>query len=317
MHPSFYSKQAGILPTTKLQIRSVPELAHLLGANVQYLKNLASRAKNLYRFWTEPKKSGGFRKYSEPNPELKKIQRRLHSLFRSLKYPSTTHYGIREHSNITNAIVHAGKKVIYELDLKDFFPSVHPTRVYRALIEEEKCSHPVAAIITQLVTVNHQLPQGAPTSTDIANIVTFQLQRRLNGLAVKWGNTFTSYADDLTFSGNHYSESFMEYARQIIREEGFTPKLSKEKIATKSHSQVITGVSINHGISISRKKRRVWRAELFEVRRDFYEEKVDDAALKKAEDKFKSRSVYVASVKRAAMEINASKVQLLPKRSRP
>jgi hypothetical protein len=293
------------MPEVKLQIRSVPELAHLLRVNIQYLKNLTSRAKNSYRFWTKPKKSGGFREYSEPEPELKKIQRRLHSLFRYLKYPSTTHYGIRQHSNITNAIAHKGKKVIYELDLKDFFPSVHPTRVYRALIEEEKCSPPVASIITQLVTVNHQLPQGAPTSTDIANIVTFRLQRRLNGLAIRWRNTFTSYADDLTFSGNNYSESFMKYARQIIKEEGFTPKLSKEKIATKSHAQVITGVSISHGISISRKKRRIWRAELFEIRRNYYEGKVDDAALKKAENKFKSRSVYVESVKKTATKFNA------------
>lgn len=256
----------------------------------------------MYRFKSELKPSGGYRKFSVPKPELKKFQKKLHKLLKTVTYPATTHYGISRRSNITNASIHRGQKVVLNFDIKSFFPSIHPEKVRMAFIEEQDCSPAVASIITRLVTVNHQLPQGAPTSTDISNIVTFRLQRRLKFLAQQWGFRFTCYADDFSFScerdiGEKIINDFKKLIYKIIKDEGFALQKRKEVIATKSDRQSITGVDIGHGFGINRKKRRLWAAEIFNTRRDYSNGQIDELTLKRAESRYSGRIGYVESVK--------------------
>lgn len=225
------------------------------------LWRIANSTSSLYRQREEPKESGGFRTISAPRRSLKNVQRRLHRVFASrLDYGVYSHYGIRRRSNLTNALRHTGKSVLFTCDIKSFFPSVRPERVREALVREQGCSSSVATLITKLVTYDNQLPQGAPTSTDIANIVTMRLQRRLNGLARQWGLDFSIYADDITFSGNRVPDEFVDRAKSLIREEGFTVHLDKGGVFDKSRSQMVTGINVAHGVTVGAVKRR-WRAE--------------------------------------------------------
>ncbi len=283
----------------KLRIRTIKHLAYRLGYPPEYLEEIASRVPTLYIFWSEPKPSGdGMRDYSTPVRELKLVQRRLNNLFKTITYPSTSHYGLAHHSNITNAAVHYGQEIILNFDIKHFFPSIHPTRVYKALIQEQGCSGEVASLITRLVTVNYQLPQGAPTSTYIANIVTMRLQRRLKGLVkAQWKGSFTSYADDLSCSGNKYLGKCVDLMHRIIVSDGFSEKLAKRVVATKSMAQTVTGVNVGHGFGISRKKRRLWKAELFKAQMDYSNEEIDQQSLQKAERRFDARMNHARTVK--------------------
>jgi RNA-directed DNA polymerase len=154
----------------------------------------------------------------------------------------------------------------------------------------------VASLITQLVTVDNQLPQGAPTSTDIAALITFRLQRRLQGLAAQRGLKFTLYIDDLTFSGTYNLEGLPIYVRRIIESEGLHSNQKKEQIATKSHAQMVTGINIGHGFGISRKRRRGWRLERLNARKD---NAIGSEARAKAERKYTARLNYASSVKAA------------------
>lgn len=289
------------MPEIKLRIQTIDHLAHRLGYPPEYLKDIASRASTMYRFWSDPKPSGGMREYSVPARELELVQRRLNDLLKTITYPTTSHYGLAHHSNITNAAVHYGQEIVLNFDIKQFFPSIHPTRVCKALIQEQGCSPQVTFIITRLVTVNYQLPQGAPTSTSIANIVTMRLQRRIKGLVDKWAALFTSYADDLTSSGNKCLEKCVHLIHRIIESDGFSERLSKRVVATKSKAQRITGIDIGHGFGISRRKRRMWKTELFWAQRDFSNKKIDQQAI------FDARMIYAKAVKRIGQQIIKSR----------
>src|SRR3990172_1773681 len=165
---------------SKFLVNSNSELATLLGISERDLWRLAENTENSYSQWKKQKSSGGFRNLSAPKPQLKEVQKKLHKrVFSQVELGPFTHCGIKRKSNITNAREHVGNDVVFTFDLKSFFPSVRPERVNRSLIDELGCPSSVASLITKLVTVDFELPQGAPTSTDIANIVTIRLRRRL------------------------------------------------------------------------------------------------------------------------------------------
>jgi len=234
---SYYLKPVQMIHR-KLSIGSVSELAFILGTNEDYLLCLAKNVERYYREWTEPKESGGTRKFTSPQGRLKKTQKDIHRLLSRIDFGINSHYGIKKRSCLTNAKVHKNTRIKFTLDLKSFFPSVRPERIYTALIAEQKCSPEVAILLTKLVSVNYELPQGAPTSTGIANIVTLRLQRRLNGLANKWALKFSIYADDITFSGNFIKDDFVFLAKKIIRDEGFKIHSAKGGVFNKWRIQV-------------------------------------------------------------------------------
>jgi hypothetical protein len=306
LHLFYFSKELKSLPETKLNIRTLSHLAYRLGIPLEYLKDLRSRVDTLYRYWSKKKSSGAMRQFSSPKPELKKIQKRLNGLFKCLTYPTTSHYGITGRSNVTNALTHGKPKVLLNLDLKNFFPSIHPNRVFATLIRELGCSPKVASVITRLVTVKNQLPQGAPTSTYIANMVTIRLQRRLNALALQWTYKFTSYADDLSFSSENNLEGFKIRVCKIIVREGFSLRKEKESVATKSEVQCITGVNLGHTVGISRQKRKLWSAERFNANRDYANNIISEEILKKIERRHASRMVYVNSVTNISKRVEYS-----------
>ncbi len=283
-------------------VNSIAELANLLSVSENDLWYLANNPNKLYTTWNEPKSSGGFRNFSSPKSQLKKVQKKLHKLIFSNIIPSRfSHYGIKKKSNITNASEHYGSDVIFTFDMKSFFPSVRPERVNNALIDELGCPRPLAVLITKLVTVNYQLPQGAPTSTDIANIVTFRLQRRLYPLAQQWGiDKFTIYCDDITFSGSNFPDGFIRMANKVVKEEGFKihPLTHKGGIFHKAKEQIVTGINIAHGLTVGKMK-KTWRAEKHQNSILFREGKISMEEFDSSEERYNSRVLYSNFVKKS------------------
>lgn len=281
-----------------LSIRDPSKLASLLGTSEASLWRIANSTNNLYRQREEPKESGGFRTISAPMRSLKNLQRKLHRVFASrLDYGPHSHYGVRRKSNITNALRHSGKSVIFTCDLKSFFPSVRPERVREALVREQGCSSSVATLITKLVTYDHQLPQGAPTSADIANIATMRLQRRLRGLARQWGLDFSIYADDITFSGNQVPDGFVDRAKTLIRDEGFSVHPDKGGVFDKSKPQIVTGINLAHGVTVGAIKRR-WRAKRNQEQTALAAGVISFEEAQKSEARYVGRLAYAAHVAR-------------------
>lgn len=241
------------------------------------------------------KKTGGHRLISAPMPDLKKAQHWILDNILSRITPHEAAHGFRsQHNIVTNARPHIGADVIVNLDLKDFFPSITYKRVkgvFRTLGYSESVATVFALICTapdvQQVSLDGQnyfvalserhLPQGAPTSPALTNILCRRMDKRITKLAEEFNFTYTRYADDLTFSCNKESSKnisrMMNRVRSIVAHEGFTVNEDKTRVLRKSRQQEVTGVVVNEKLSIDRKTLKRFRATLFQIEKDGLEGK--------------------------------------------
>lgn len=218
-----------------------------------------------YVEFTIPKKAGGSRSICAPIQPLKKVQRALGTLLQALFQPSEEAMGFVAGRNIAaNARCHLNQSCILNLDLENFFPSITKTLVRQALkreLADRIPSSEVRNLICRLCTIPNQsgievLPQGAPTSPVLSNIVLKGLDRRLSAFAEAHGYNYTRYADDITFSHNHpirrFSPFFIEKIRSIIEEYGLKINDEKTKVSIKGERQEVTGLTVGEKVNVPR-----------------------------------------------------------------
>ncbi len=195
-------------------------------------------------FWTRP--------INPPNDELKAIQVRINSyLQNNVPFPDFVYGGVPKKDNVKNAYEHKGRKYVFQTDLKDFFPFITNKMVNKALVGIGFSSD-VASIITKLTTYKGHLPQGAPTSTTIANIVFLPTGRKLEQLAKENNLRFTIFVDDVTFSSHIDFNDLTTIIVDIIVGDGF--KISRGKTTYKSGITEITGVKmLNNSLTVTEK----------------------------------------------------------------
>ena len=222
-------------------------------------------SKRYTSFRIPKKKKGEYRTIDAPVPMLKYIQRGLNLVFQSVFTPHAAAMGFVPHKSVVdNARVHTGQRLVYNIDLKDFFPSISSGRVYSCLTAKPfSLNKEVASIITDLCCYRNAegdsvLPQGAPTSPTITNMICGQMDRKLTRLAKAYGVKYTRYADDITFSGmgNVFSEDggFVKSMRHIIEEEEhFVINEAKVRLCHQGMRQDVTGLSVNEKSNVSRR----------------------------------------------------------------
>lgn len=221
-----------------------------------------------YRTWTRPKRSGGTRELAAPIPPLKDLQRRL--LARILSRMDTgphAHGFVRGRSIVTNARSHVGKPVVVHLDLKDFFPTVTFGRVV-GLLRSQCFTRAEAVMLARVATWQGRLPQGAPSSPALANMVCRRLDRRLAALGRCFEADYTRYADDLVFSGTDRIRKLIPIAKAVAREEGFALAEHKLGVFRRHRRQRVTGLVVNERVSVPRNVRRWVRAVVHNCRRN-------------------------------------------------
>jgi RNA-directed DNA polymerase len=155
-----------------------------------------------YAVFPLPKKGGGTREISAPISAIKLIQRNLTDLLGSAYSPRPSVHGFVEgRSILSNARLHAGSKHILNIDLENFFPSINFGRVRGMLMAHPyKLPPPAATILAQICCHKGTLPQGAPTSPTISNMICAKLDGELQRLAKEHHCLHSRYADDITFS---------------------------------------------------------------------------------------------------------------------
>jgi retron-type reverse transcriptase len=241
-----------------------------------------------YVAFAVPKRAGGTRTIHAPKRRLKAIQRKLnHLLVRRLPVSSVAHGFCNGRSVATNARPHTGKRIVLKMDLQDCFPSIHFGRV-RGLLIALGYGYPVATCLAVLMTeaerqrveadgTIYHVPvgprycvQGAPTSPGLCNAVLMRLDRRVAGLASKYGYHYTRYADDLTLSGNDASrvQTLISVVKRIVRDEGFGLNARKTRVLRRGQRQQVTGVVVNQQLGLSRQERRCLRARIHQWNRE-------------------------------------------------
>lgn len=269
-------------------LHSPADVAKALNLSIPQLKWLAFHSevvkKTHYVRFAVKKRSGGERVLSAPHKKLKAIQRWiLAEVLGKIPLEDPAHGFVPARSIVTNATPHVGQQFVVNLDLKDFFPSVGFKRVRHAF-RRVGYSGAVSTILALLccecprqpVTFNGEryevatgplgLPQGAPTSPALSNLVARKLDKRLAGFAKKLGLNYTRYADDLTFSGPAELSARIGYilakVRHVAAEEGFTVNEKKTRVMRPSRAMEVTGVVVNAKPSVRREEVRRLRAIL-------------------------------------------------------
>jgi RNA-directed DNA polymerase len=201
----------------------------------------------------QPKIKNGVIQQRVLNPSiarLKIIQKRIQrNILTKLQMPGYAYGAVKGKDNVTNAKKHQGKKYIFTTDLKSFFPSINHRRVFE-MYRSFDFSPTVARVLTQLTTYKGRLPQGAPTSPTIANLVFIKTGKKLELFAQENKLTFTSFIDDLTFSAPIDFKHRAQVIIKTIQEDGF--KISHNKTNFKTKMPIVTGVVVkNNSLDIT------------------------------------------------------------------
>lgn len=229
-----------------------------------------------YSSFLIPKKSGGNREIDASKGALKYIQRRLVGLLWERQntvwseetiLPNIAHAFQKKKSIMTNANVHKNKRYVVNLDLENFFGSIHFGRV-KGFFEKNRyfcVGEEVATVIAQLVCYKGRLPQGAPSSPIITNLICGILDIRLLKLAKKYRLDYTRYADDMTFSTNSvtaedYLNDFIADLAIEVEHAGFKINERKTRVIYRNSRQEVTGLVVNKRISVKRDYYKLTRA---------------------------------------------------------
>jgi retron-type reverse transcriptase len=249
---------SGARPTDRFDLA---ELVRRLDVDVETLRSFQPT----YHEFDIPKRAGGTRRIASPSDELKELQRRIlrRLLGRLRAHPAATGFE-RGHSIVTNAKHHAGRAVVVRMDLEDFFDTTASGRV-RDYFRHIGWDREAADVLVRLTTWKGGLPQGAPTSPRLSNLVNYRLDARLAAWADRRGARYSRYADDLTFSFERDDpagiRSFISCVRAIVRDEGYRVHRRKKFYVRRRHQhQRVTGLVVNEKVQLPRKTRRWLRA---------------------------------------------------------
>ena len=265
---------------TFLAMQSPHDVAALFGMDYESLAKCIYGTDDRHRYvaFEIPKRRGGVRTISAPCSKLKTIQRALSDVLYDIYVPRPSAHGfVRERNTMTNASRHMNKQLILNVDLKDFFGSIHFGRVKR-LFMATPFSFPenVATVLAQICCFKNSLPQGAPTSPIIANMIARRLDGELQDLARRCNATYTRYADDLTFSltcSVHRLPTGLGVTGagatlpgpalvHIISANGFEIHPEKTRLASRANRMEVTGITVNEFPNVPRQYIRRLRSML-------------------------------------------------------
>ncbi len=242
------------------------QLADLLGMRRRRLFYLSKNSEQFYDYVTIKKKNGGVRKLCVPICELKATQiqilRHILNKLKVSKYATAYKKGV---SLKDNAKVHCSKKYILKLDLKNFFDNITFMQVYSSAFNTRYFPKQIGTILTQLCCRNDALPQGAPTSPALSNLVMKSFDDNFGRWCEKRGFDYTRYCDDITVSGNENLYSAYLKAKYMLENMGFELNEKKTNFVSNASCQLVTGLTVNEFARVPSKYRRDLRQELYYV----------------------------------------------------
>lgn len=251
-------------------IVSKEELAFLIDVPLRKLTYIlyVKGVDSYYKSFEIPKKNGDPRIINAPQKDLKDIQKKLAD--KIWEYHKTyleenninvnvSHAFEKKKNIISNATIHKKKKFVFNVDLEGFFESFHFGRVrgFFCKSKEFLFSKEAATVVAQIACYKGCLPQGAPSSPIIANLIFNIVDIRIVKLAKKYKLDYTRYADDLTFSTNDFKfienkENFEKELLEEIERAGFSINKNKTRLSYSDSRQEVTGLVVNNKVNIVR-----------------------------------------------------------------
>jgi RNA-directed DNA polymerase len=268
-----------------VSLRDVADLLEFQSKALAYILYKKPSATK-YNSFDVPKRGGGVRSIKAPAAELALLQRRLSDLLQNCveeinisrnRKDSLAHGFKRHRSIITNAVKHQKRRYVFNIDLLDFFPSINFGRIRGFFIKDANflLHEKVATVLAQIACHENGLPQGAPSSPVISNLVGHVLDIRLCKIASANGCTYSRYADDITFSTNKpefpsniakrsagtlHEWEVGDQLQEAVVSAGFVINPLKTRMQYRSSRQAVTGLIVNRKLNVRSEYRRIVRA---------------------------------------------------------
>lgn len=265
------------------KIGSIASLAKALNVNEKVLISIAANAESNYTAFEIESKNGKYRDVYEPKFLLKSIQKRINSqIFEKVKYPKYLQGGIRDLSDprdyVRNASIHAGADTLVSLDIKDFYNSIKKDKVFDMYKLFFQFPEEVAKVLTELTTLGGRVPQGACTSSYVANLIFAQSEYLVISSLERKGVQYTRLLDDVTLSSNKVldtkilNESISAVVK-LFKSYGLRQNRNKKKVEFshyKHKDYSVTGLWVGHGTpKLTKSERRYIRQLVFECEKQY------------------------------------------------
>jgi len=234
-----------------------------LGVSREELFSVADTAGAKYKTFPAPEKIRPFQKkfkppkkrpISNPHIDLKRIQKLIHKrLLKTLNLPYYLCGGVKGRTILDNVLCHLGALMLVTVDIKNFFPSISNLQVYQVWNKILDCSPQISGLLTRLTTFERRLPQGAPTSTLLANLVLHSVDAPIRSECQRSSVTYTSWVDDLAFSGPN-STGILEVVIPTLHKSGFRISRKKIKIMGAGDRKTLTGILLGRFPNVVRER---------------------------------------------------------------
>lgn len=239
-------------------------LSMIMGISLDFLISISNSQKDYYRFFTITKNNGKARNIAEPLPLLKEIQYFIlnNILIRIPCSPYSKAYkpGAKLKSN---AKFHRNQPILIKMDIKDYFPSLNENRVYEFFINLGY-KNSLSVLLTKLCTLDKSLPQGAPTSPYLSNLLTRELDEDIYDFCKENGKLrYTRYADDISISGDLIPKNVIKNVINVVAKHHLKINKQKTAVILNSNRQIVTGVVVNKKLQAPKPYRRSIRLEMY------------------------------------------------------
>ncbi len=244
---------------------------------LKLLYTISKSPEKHYKVFKISKRKGGYRTIYEPNLTLKTIQKNI--LLNCLNERITSIYATaykKGYHLVDNVKSHLKKKIILKLDIENFFPSISFLDVYKKAFPPYIYPPAVAALLTNLVTYNNFLPQGAPTSSSISNLVLRSFDLKIGKFCEEKNIAYTRYCDDMTFSGDFEVKDLITLVKKELLGCGFSLNKKKIKVIKPNKSQIVTGIVCNEKLNVPRTYRQKIRQEMYYIKKFGFKKHLDN-----------------------------------------
>ena len=248
-------------------IYNTTHLSTLVGYNKKYLKKASLYPKYFYRDFEITKKNGTKRPISEPLPSLKEIQIWIlrNILYKIPVSPFAKAY--KPNSGlIENLKFHKNQPKVFTLDLENFFPSISIKSIEKVFLELGY-SRMISKLLAKLCARDKTLPQGAPTSPALSNLIFKDADALISSFCVDRKIRYTRYADDLSFSGDFDEKELLEKVTEVVENLNLHINVAKTKLMTPNMRQTVTGIVVNEKPQVAFHKRNDLRQAMHYIKK--------------------------------------------------
>ena len=236
-------------------------LPYLFGVSNSLIGAMQKWPIRYYRLYSIAKSSGGERTIEAPRIFLKLVQTWINAHICSQFSTPDYVMGFKKRRSIfTNAEVHARNRNLMVVDIEEFFPSTRHESVVKAFASF-RFPPDVCRQLANLCCIQKRLPQGAPTSPALSNVVFAPVDEILNNQAAEWKCRYTRYADDLAFSGGRrFTSEDISRVKEVLSSFGYRANDKKTRIVGPGGRKLVAGLVVNSRPLPPRTRRRLWRA---------------------------------------------------------